>query len=200
MASEELYSELKKHKRKVTCEQELEHERHIGILNGLLNTAKSALDMGYEIPQEISHMLISYLHEQANGGEGNIVHELKALDLDDLLVVKKEEYERIVCYFLQGHEAGREDLQKKPKINRLASILRNCPVGRNEANEDYRSAFSGGYRQGFAKKRLYKTNVENYLLEHFDCCDKTMEIKVKDFKVDRLIGVYIAEQEIISKQ
>lgn len=186
--------EYKKYKGGKPYKIKYDHEFHIGVFNGLINTAKNAIDAGYDIPRELSSLLLEHMINRINGDdEWQVITDLQKTDLNNLTYVEHDHYVRSISWIIEGHKEAMRVQQEKPEA-RFSGKIEDSPFKHPEYDL---SAKFYGYKLGFDKTKIYLTDFHNFFLDssHKEPLDEsTVRNKInKSYDLRSLIEPYIAE-------
>lgn len=174
-------AEYKKHKGSKDFKLKYAHEFHIGNFNGLIRTAKNAIDAGYDIPNELVSLLLEHMISRINGSdEWQVVTDLQKTDLDDFISVEHDFYTRSICWIIEGHKDARQEQQRpETRFNeKIASGLYN------HSKYDFPAKLYG-YKLAFKKTKLTLKDFGDYFLG----CDESLDESTVRKKINNLYNL-----------
>lgn len=188
-----------KHRGSKPFEMTYKHEWHIGGFNGLMNTAKTAIDAGYEIPRKLSSLLLEHMISRINGAdEWKVVTDLQKSDLDKFIYREHDEYTRSVAWIIEGHKEAMIVKQDNPKAS-FSGKIEDCSFYSQKYDM---SAKYYGYKLGFDKTKIYLADFYKYFLDSAGENppeSSTIKDKINNLKgVRTMIDFYISELKILS--
>lgn len=177
-----------------TFKQKQRHEWHVGIFNGLLNTAKNAQIAGFEIPKELSYFLLDYMWSQANGGgEWQIVTDIRKINLEKMSIIESAKYTRAVCFFIDGHKDGNEEILNNPG----ATVKKNINDTQYKHEKyDFSDKYCG-YKVAHERRKLNMKDFEIHLSDVFPLGKRMVRNKIKTYKLDVFINKYLKESQLV---
>ncbi|RTR38604.1 hypothetical protein EKG38_13960 [Shewanella canadensis] len=179
--------------KRATFEQRDTHEKHIALFNSILVTALNGRAQGYELPGELTDILLEYMVGQAAGEmEEQVIVELRKINFAKIAFFEGDEYRRATFFFLKGHRIGREQLSIQSSMNKESWLLKYAKELKAADEKDLLRMFSG-YKDALTGKNLKVKDVDDFLCEEFLLQDKSIKNRKKNYMINSMIREYLNE-------